>query len=55
MARTKNHRRTYSTGVMTAFKKVTRKKRKKKEKQAIKNKDFESVPPQKKTDKYDFY
>lgn len=39
---------------MSAFKKVTRKKRKAKEKQAIKNKDFDNIPKFKKSDKYDF-
>ncbi len=52
MSRTKHHKENKK---MATFKKVTRKKRKAKEKQAIKNKDFDQVPPQKKTDLYDFY
>lgn len=39
---------------MSAFKKVRKRGRKAKEKQAIKNKDFENIPKFKKSDRYDF-
>jgi hypothetical protein len=54
MSRTKHHGQKSLFSGMSKFKKVTKRKRKAKEKQAIKNKDFDSIPKFKKTDKYDY-
>lgn len=57
MSRTKHHRRTFFTqdNGRSTFKKIVVKKHKAKMKQLIKNKDFETVPTQKKTIDYDYY
>lgn len=57
MSRTKHHRKTFfnQNPGKPLFKKLTLKKRKAKMKQLIKNQDFETVPPQKKTNNYDYF
>jgi hypothetical protein len=54
MSRSKNHRKTYGQ-IPSSFKELTKRKRRAKERQAVKVGKFEEIPIFKKSDAYDYF